>query len=96
MSNIITTLLTALIAISTALGQTIALPQLMAGHQKTSPQSAIRTTMRANSNCLFKHIAKFDKLFAHLFYWSIITVGLTLLLIALLDVLGLFNYIGWL
>jgi hypothetical protein len=84
MSNIITSLLTA-----------IALPQLMTGLQKTSPQSAIRTTMRTNSNSLFKHIAKFDQLFAQLFYWSIITVGLALLLIALLDISGLFEYMGW-
>jgi hypothetical protein len=49
----------------------------------------------ANTNSLMKHIAKFDQWLAHLFYWLIITVGLTLIMIALLDISGLFDYMGW-
>ncbi len=92
MSNIITTLLSALLATAAALGVVTAimhtsLGQTITGHRSAAP---------AHSNHLFNYIAKVDHLVAKLFYWLIITVGFTLLLIALLDTSGLFEYISWL
>ncbi len=92
MSNIITTLLSALLATATALGVVTAIMHTSLGQTIAGSCSAVS----ASTNSLIKHIAKFDQLVAKLFYWLIITVGLTLLSIALLDISGLFEYIGWL
>lgn len=91
MSNIITTLLSALLATAAALGVVTAIRLTALGQAITGP----RATVPANANSLLKRIAKLDQLLAHLFYRLIIAVGLSLTMIALLDISGLFDYMGW-
>jgi hypothetical protein len=67
----------------------IALPRFITDKFKASPLSALH----ANTDELLKHTNQFDRILAHLFYWLFVIVGFSFVLMALLDTLGLFDYI---
>lgn len=69
--------------------QAIALPRFITDKLKQSPLSA----MYANTDELLKHTNLFDRILAKLFYWLFTGAGLAFVLMALLDTLGLFDYI---
>ena len=67
--------------------QALAVPESIIRKFKNSALSPLY----ANADVLFKHTNKLDKLLAFLFYWLMMLSGLSLALLALLDVLGVFG-----
>ncbi|MFT7680910.1 MAG: hypothetical protein ACI935_000343 [Moritella dasanensis] len=69
--------------------QAISLPRFITDKLKQSPISS----MYAHTDELLAHTSKFDRILANSFYWLFTAAGLSLALMALLDTLGLFDYI---
>lgn len=69
--------------------QALSLPRFMTDKFKQSPLSGLF----ADADVLFEHTTRFDKILARLFYWLYATSGLSMILLMLLDILGLFDYI---
>ena len=69
--------------------QAIALPRFITDKLKQSPISS----MYAHTDELLAHTTLFDRVLARVFYWLFTGAGLAFVLMALLDTLGLFDYI---
>ncbi|EDM68696.1 hypothetical protein PE36_01907 [Moritella sp. PE36] len=69
--------------------QAIALPRFITDKLKQSPISS----MYAHTDELLAHTTRFDRILARVFYWLFTGAGLAFVLMALLDTLGLFDYI---
>lgn len=69
--------------------QAIALPRFITDKLKQSPLSS----MYAHIDELLAHTTIFDRILARVFYWLFTGAGLAFVLMALLDTLGLFDYI---
>lgn len=69
--------------------QAIALPRFITDKLKQSPISS----MYAHIDELLAHTTIFDRILARVFYWLFTGAGLAFVLMALLDTLGLFDYI---
>ncbi|MFT7680915.1 MAG: hypothetical protein ACI935_000348 [Moritella dasanensis] len=69
--------------------QALSLPRFMTDKFKQSPLSGLF----ADADVLFEHTTRFDKILARVFYWLYATSGLSMILLMLLDVIGLFDYI---
>lgn len=69
--------------------QALSLPRFMTDKFKQSPLSGLF----ADADALHKHTNRFDQILALLFYWLLMTSGLTMILLVILDSTGLFSYI---
>lgn len=69
--------------------QALSLPRFMTDKFKQSPLSGLF----ADADVLFEHTTRFDKILARVFYWLYATSWLSMILLMLLDIVGLFDYI---
>ncbi|GIC79206.1 hypothetical protein [Moritella sp. F3] len=69
--------------------QALSLPRFITDKLKQSPLSSLF----ADAEVLFEYTNRFDRILARAFYWLFTGAGLALALMALLDTLGLFDYI---
>lgn len=67
--------------------QALSIPRSWRRKLETSPLSALY----ANSETLYKHTTKTDRVLAAMFYWLLTASGLIMILLVILDALALFK-----
>ncbi|MCK4865266.1 MAG: hypothetical protein KAT06_07525 [Gammaproteobacteria bacterium] len=67
--------------------QALAIPRSWAHKLKNSPLSSLY----ADIDLLYKNTSKFDRVLAFIFYWLLMFIGISGMILALLDTIGIFD-----